>query len=197
MITIGLTGGIGSGKTSIARMFEELGIPIYIADTEAKQLMHTSSVIKEELIALLGEEIYKDGELDRPYMASLIFNDKALLEQVNKIVHPRVGEHFIAWRDYQNTAYCIKENAILFENGSYKDCDYSILVVSDLEERIRRVMNRDGVSREKVLERINNQWPDEKKIPLADFIIINDNLEEVRLGVKKIHNHLLNLGQIE
>lgn len=191
MITIGLTGGIGSGKTSIARMFEDLGIPIYIADTEAKELMHSSSVIKNELTALLGEDIYKNGELDRPYMASLIFNNKTLLEQVNQIVHPRVAEHFTAWKNAQNAAYCIKENAILFENDGYKDCDYTILVVSDLEVRIQRVMERDGVSREKVLERIKNQWPDEDKIALADFIIINQNLKEVRKEVKKLHNHLL------
>lgn len=190
MKTIGLTGGIGSGKTTVARMFAEYGIPVYIADEEAKNLMHTSSIIRNELQALIGEKVYKNGELDRAYMAERIFNDKVLLEKVNQIVHPRVEEHFQEWKKKHPAPYCIKEAAILFENDGYKRCDKTILVIADKEERIRRVMNRDQVNREKVLERMQNQWADAKKIPLADYIIKNDNLKQTKEEVKNLHSML-------
>src|SRR5690625_1764244 len=191
MKTIGLTGGIGSGKTTVARMFEEYGIPVYIADDEAKSLMHTSHVIRHELQDLLGEEVYKDGELNRAYMADKIFNDKTLLEKVNQIVHPRVEEHFQEWKKEHQAPYCIKEAAILFENDGYKRCDKTILVVANEEERIKSVMIRDKVNREKVIERMENQWSDEKKIPLADYILKNEDLIEVKREVKKLHRTLL------
>lgn len=190
MKTVGLTGGIGSGKTTVARMFEAYGIPIYIADDEAKNLMHTSTEICEALQNLLGEAVYKNGELDRPFMANLIFNDKALLEKVNNVVHPAVEAHFQEWKKKHNAPYCIKEVAILFENGSYKRCDKTILVVTNEEERIARVMKRDNVNREKVLERIKNQWTDEEKISLADYIIKNENLTHTEEQVKKLHDIL-------
>ena len=190
MITIGLTGGIGSGKTTVARMFEEYGIPIYIADTEAKNLMHTSCEIREALQHLLGKNVYKDGQLDRKFMADKIFNDSQLLEKTNNIIHPRVETHFQEWKKKQNAPYCIKEVAILFENGSYKRCDKTILVVADEEERIARVMKRDGVQKEKVLDRMKNQWSDAKKSPLADYIIHNHNLEDTKKEVKSLHRIL-------
>lgn len=190
MKTIGLTGGIGSGKTTVARMFEEYGIPIYIADTEAKNLMHTSCEIRSELQQLLGENVYVDGQLDRKFMADKIFNDKQLLEKVNNIIHPRVEAHFQEWKKKQNAPYCIKEVAILFENGSYKRCDKTILVVADEEERIARVIKRDGVKREKVLERMKNQWSDAKKTPLADYIINNQSLNATKKEVKNLHTIL-------
>lgn len=190
MKTIGLTGGIGSGKTTVARMFAEYGIPVYIADEEAKNLMHTSSIIRNELQALIGEKVYKNGELDRAYMAERIFNDKVLLEKVNQIVHPRVEEHFQEWKKNHPAPYCIKEAAILFENDGYKRCDKTILVIADKEERIRRVMNRDQVNREKVLERMQNQWSDAKKIPLADYIIKNNALNQTKEEVKNLHSML-------
>ena len=190
MKIIGLTGGMGSGKTTVAKMFEEYGIPIYIADTEAKELMHTSSEIREALQHLLGVSVYKDGQLDRKYMADKIFNNKAVLEKVNRIVHPRVESHFQEWKKKQNAPYCIKEVAILFENGSYKRCDKTILVVADEEERISRVMKRDGIKREKVLERMKNQWSDAEKTPLADYIIENHSLEGTNEEVKNLHRKL-------
>lgn len=190
MKTIGLTGGIGSGKTTVARMFEEYGIPIYIADTEAKNLMHTSNVIRQELQQLLGDNVYKEGQLDRKFMADKIFNDKQLLEKVNNIIHPRVETHFQEWKKKQNAPYCIKEVAILFENGGYKRCDKTILVIADEEERVARVMKRDGVKREKVLERMKNQWSDAKKIPLADYIINNQNIKTTEEEVKNLHRIL-------
>lgn len=190
MKTIGLTGGIGSGKTTVARMFAEYGIPVYIADEEAKNLMHTSSIIRNELQALIGKKVYKNGKLDRAYMAERIFNDKVLLEKVNQIVHPRVEEHFQEWKKKHPAPYCIKEAAILFENDGYKRCDKTILVIADKEERIRRVMNRDQVNREKVLERMQNQWADAKKIPLADYIIKNNALNQTKEEVKNLHSML-------
>lgn len=190
MKTIGLTGGIGSGKTTVARMFEEYGIPVYIADEEAKELMHTSDVIRTELQQLLGDKLYKNGELNRKYMADKIFNDEMLLEKVNQIVHPRVEEHFQEWKKEHQAPYCIKEAAILFENGGYKRCDKTILVIANEEERIERVMKRDGVERELVLERMKNQWSDAKKIPLADYIIKNDDLIDTQNEVKRLHRTL-------
>lgn len=191
MKTIGLTGGIGSGKTTVARMFEEYGIPVYIADEEAKELMHTSDVIRKELQQLLGDKLYKNGELNRKYMADKIFNDEMLLEKVNQIVHPRVEEHFQEWKKEHQAPYCIKEAAILFENGGYKRCDKTILVIANEEERIERVMKRDGVERELVLERMKNQWSDAKKIPLADYILKNDDLIDTQNEVKRLHRTLI------
>lgn len=190
MKTIGLTGGIGSGKTTVAKMFEALGVPIYIADIEAKKLMHTSLEIRKELQNLLGEEVYKNNVLDRAFMAALIFNDTALLEKVNKIIHPRVEAHFQEWKKSQKATYCIKEAAILFENGGYKRCDKTILVLTDENIRIKRVMKRDKVEKEKVLERMKNQWSDEKKMLLADYIIKNEGLKETRQQVNKLHQIL-------
>ena len=183
MKTIGLTGGIGSGKTTVARMFK-VRYSVYIADEKAKELMHTSMVIRDELQQLLGEEVYKNGELDRAYMADKIFNDKTLLEKVNQIVHPRVEEDFQEWIKKHQAPYCIKEAAILFENDGYKRCDKTILVVANEEERIKRVMMRDGVEREKVLERIKNQWSDAKKIPLANYVLKNEALIETKKKLK-------------
>lgn len=190
MKTIGLTGGIGSGKTTVARMFQAYGVPVYIADDEAKNLMHSSSIIRTELQELLGAEVYKEGELDRAYMADKIFNNETLLKRVNKIVHPRVEEHFQAWKKEQAGPYCIKEAAILFENGGYKRCDKTILVVASEEERVARVMKRDGVEREKVIERMKNQWSDTEKIPLADYIIKNEELSQTKEEVKNLHRTL-------
>ena len=191
MITVGLTGGIGSGKTTVAKAFEALGIPIYIADDEAKSLMNTSKVIKRKLIALFGEVAYKDNKLNRPYLAKAIFNDKALLEKMNAIVHPKVGKHFIKWKNKQKAAYVIKEAAILFENGSYKNYDYIITVTAPEKTRIERVLKRDNASVDKVKAIIANQWQDEEKVKLSDFVIVNTNLETTKKEVLNTHTKLL------
>lgn len=191
MITVGLTGGIGSGKTTVAKAFEALGIPIYIADDEAKKLMNTSKVLKRKLIALFGEVAYKDNALNRPYLAKAIFNDKGLLEKMNAIVHPKVGKHFIKWKNKQNAPYVIKEAAILFENGSYKNYDYIITVTAPEKTRIDRVLKRDNASIEKVKAIIANQWQDDEKVRLSDFVIVNTNLENTKAEVLKTHNKLL------
>jgi len=188
---IGLTGGIGSGKTTVAKMFSEINVPIYTADTEAKKLINKSKVIKRKLIKLFGEKAYIDEKLNRDFIAQKIFNDKDLLEKMNAIVHPKVASHFKRWLSKQNAPYIIKEVAILFENGSYLLCDAVILVIADKELRIQRVIKRDKSSRPKVQAIINNQWDDDKKISLSQFVINNSNLSKTRKEVKKIHKIIL------
>lgn len=193
MKIIGLTGGIGSGKTTVADMFKELGIPVYIADDEAKKLMH-SKTVKEKVIDLLGEEAYQNNQLHREYISSKVFNDKKLLEQLNQVVHPEVGKHFKRWLKKQKSIYVIKEAAILFENGNYKQCDKNILVISDEQKRIARVVKRDQSTTEKVSKVIENQWPDSQKIELADFVIENDSdLKTLKAKVCTIHDKLMKL----
>ncbi|WP_139855133.1 dephospho-CoA kinase [Aequorivita sinensis] len=187
MKVVGLTGGIGSGKTTVIKMFAALGVPVYIADIEAKKLTNSSPVIREKLIKLLGKEAYQNDKLNRKFVAEKIFNDKNLLEGVNAIIHPEVGLHFEKWREQQTSDYVIKEAAILFENGSYKNCDVVILVTAPEEVRIARVMKRDGVTKSQVKERIKNQWPDSKKKELADIIIENIDLEDTQNLVNQIH----------
>ncbi|WP_452223038.1 dephospho-CoA kinase [Lacinutrix chionoecetis] len=191
MITVGLTGGIGSGKTTVAKAFAKLGIPIYIADDEAKKLMNTSKVIKKKLIALFGELAYVDNKLNRPYLSKAIFNNKALLEQMNAIVHPKVGQHYKKWLNKQEAPYIIKEAAILFENGSYKNYDYIITVTASEKERIARVVKRDNVDEQKVKAIIENQWKDAIKMRLSDFVIVNTDLETTQKEVLKVHTLLL------
>lgn len=193
MIVVGLTGGIGSGKTTVATLFErQHGIPVYIADVEAKALMNRSKVIKRKLIKLFGDEAYKNDALNRPFIASKIFNNKTLLNQMNAIVHPKVASHFKRWLKKQHTPYVIKEVAILFENGSYASCDFIITVVAPKLVRINRVIKRDNSSKEKVQLIINNQWEDDKKIELSDFVIYNEDLAETKKQVKKVHKKILN-----
>ena len=195
MIIVGLTGGIGSGKTTVAKMFHELNVPIYIADLEAKSLMNRSKVIKRKLIALFGENAYRDGKLNRPFLAEKIFNDKGLLTQMNAIVHPKVGSHFKRWLKKQKAPYVIKEAAILFENGSYKECDAMITVTSPLEKRIDRVVKRDNSTKKKVQAIVDNQWTDEQRIELSDFVIRNIDLSDTKEQVLQVHEKLLLLAQ--
>lgn len=192
MKIVGLTGGIGSGKTTVANMFEELGIPVYIADLEAKKLSNTSKSIKKDLVELLGKKTYVRGTLNKKYVADLIFNDEVLLSKVNDIIHPKVAKHFKDWINNQNTPYCIKEAAILFENGSYKNCDHTILITTPLDIRIDRVIKRDEITVKEVESRIKNQWSDAKKIRLADFVIENISLKTTQQKVKEIHLFLIN-----
>jgi dephospho-CoA kinase len=188
---VGLTGGIGSGKTTIANFFKELGVPIYIADTEAKALMNRSKVIKRKLIALFGDNAYQNGKLNRDFLSKQIFNNKDLLQKMNAIVHPKVASHFNRWVKKQEAPYVISEAAILFENGSYKKYDYIITVTAPEEVRLKRVMSRDNSSKEKVKSVMNNQWKDEEKIKLSDYVIQNINLEEAKAQVLQIHQNLL------
>jgi len=176
MKKIGITGGIGSGKSTVCHVFKVLGVPVFHADEAARILQETNSDIRLELINLLGKDIYLPNNLpDRKKIAALIFNNSALKEKVNQLIHPAVKENFFSWLDsYKNEHYIIYEAAILFETGSFKEFDVNILVTADEETRIQRVIKRDHTTREAVMGRIKNQMQDEQKIQFADFIIQND-----------------------
>ena len=191
MIVVGLTGGIGSGKTTVGAFFKALGIPIYIADVEAKQLMIRSKVIRRKLIALFGEDAYQGKALNRAFIASKIFNDKALLDKMNAIVHPKVGAHFKRWLKKQYAPYVIKEAAIIFEHNKESEYDLIITVTANIEERIRRVMSRDQSSRAKIEAIIKNQMSDAEKVKKSDYVIDNQDLKSTEAQVSKIHKQIL------
>ena len=194
MKIVGLTGGIGSGKTTVAKMFAEIGIPVYIADVEAKLLMNRSKVIKRKLIKLFGDKAYCNNVLNKRFIADKIFNNKALLAEMNAIVHPKVASHFKRWLLKQKGFYCIKEAAILFENGSYKNCDFLITVTAPESLRIERVVKRDKSDIAKVKAIIKNQWSDDEKIKLSDFVIENTTLEDTQKQVLQIHKKILKIA---
>ncbi|KAA2217066.1 dephospho-CoA kinase [Maribacter flavus] len=194
MKIIGLTGGIGSGKTTVAKMFEELGVPIYNSDLEAKKLMHTSKTIRKKLVDLFGETAYHDGKLNRSYIAKSVFNDPLLLKRLNKIVHPVVRKHFVKWSETQNAPYVIQETALLFENEAQGLYDKVILITAPMEVRIKRLLERDNATREEILARMNNQLEDSKKLPLADYVIENVNLEKTSAKVDEIHSRILDFS---
>ncbi|MEP5256408.1 MAG: dephospho-CoA kinase [Winogradskyella arenosi] len=190
-MVVGLTGGIGSGKTTILKYFKSLGVPVYIADQEAKALMNSSTEIKQQLIRLFGDEAYKEGVLNRAFLSAKIFNDKALLQKMNAIVHPKVAAHFKTWLQQQEAPYVIKEAAIIFENNHQDQYDYIITVIADEALRIQRVMARDGATEDKVKSIIKNQWSDADKVKASDFVIVNNSLKEAKDKALQIHNSLL------
>lgn len=194
MLIVGLTGGIGSGKTLVATLFSKLGIPIYNADERARELMQSQFVV-EKVTKVFGENAYVDGKLNRSFIASIVFNDKSQLNRLNSIVHPAVREDFKNWLKTIKADYVIREAAILFESQSFKDCDKIISVSAPEELRIERVMKRDKVKGEDVLARIRNQWAEEKRNKHSDFIIVNDGVEELPLQVKKIHEQIMLIGK--
>jgi dephospho-CoA kinase len=190
---IGLTGGIGSGKTTVANYFQSKGIPVYISDVEAKKVMASPEIIRQ-IVSVFGKEVTsKNDSLDREKLASIVFNDPEKLNQLNAIVHPAVKKHFEQWvGNNKNFPYLIKEAAILFESGSYKDCDAIITISAPLETRIARVLERDGTTREKVLQRIKNQISDEERIARSQYIITNENFEQTKIQSDTILNLLKN-----
>lgn len=190
---VGLTGGIGSGKSTVANVFKELGIPVYDSDLEAKNLMVTNTLLIEKIKSLFGEEAYVNGNLNRDYIASKVFLDKKLLNKLNTIVHPAVRKHFFEWTEEQEAPYVIQEAAIIFENKMQSNYDAIVLVVAPIKTRVQRVVSRDGSSEEEVLVRINNQLPDEDKIPESDFVIENIDLESTKKRVVDIHDKLLKI----
>lgn len=192
MVIVGLTGGIGSGKTTVLRMFNDLGVAYYIADVEAKHLMNESPIIKEELIALFGKKAYKKGVLSRSYIADIVFTDKEKLAKLNAIVHPQVRIHFQDFLKTEKGDYVIYENAILFESKADQFCDHIITVTAPINERIYRVMQRDKISRKKIEQRINNQLSDKDKVEKSQYVIINIELEQTKAQVINIHKDILN-----
>lgn len=197
MLKIGLTGGIGSGKSTIAQIFEKLGIKVYYADTRAKELMEDNLELVREIKKLLGEASYQSGKLDRKYISNKVFIDKALLEKLNHIVHPAVRKDFEHWcRAYEKESYVIEEAALLFETGYYRDFDYTILVSSAMELRIQRIMKRDNVERDVVEQRMKNQFPEAEKLKLCDFEIKNNEKELLIPQVLDLHNKFVSLQKL-
>jgi len=191
MKIVGLTGGIGSGKTTVSNMFKDLGVPVYIADNEAKNLMSSSKVIKRKLIDLFGPKAYEDNSLNRTYIASKIFNDDTYLQKMNAIIHPKVANHFKLWLQKQTSKYVIKEAAIIFEHNMQSQYDYVITVIANEEDRINRILKRDNTTKDKIMSIMKHQLSDDEKIKLSDFVIINDKLKHTKEQVLNIHNFIL------
>lgn len=191
MIRVGLTGGIGSGKSTVARVFEVLGIPVYYADEATRQLMNTDEALKKEIIKHFGEESYSNGRLNRPYIASIVFNDKEKLELLNALTHPATIRHANDWMQQQTTPYVIKEAALIFESGSAENLDYVIGVSAPKPLRIQRVMERDHISVEEVQKRMDRQLSEDMKMKLCDFVLVNNEQELLTPQVLALHEQLL------
>lgn len=196
MLKVGLTGNIGSGKSTVAELFKKLGVPVFHADTEAKLILDDLSIIKL-LVEKIGGHILDpiSGKIDRKVFASVIFNDASFLKYVNGLIHAQVREKWEKWLENQKFPMGIEEAAILFESGHADAFDKIILVTAPEDLRIERVMQRDKVSREKVIERINNQWPEEQKVALADFIIYNDGTHELWPQIQDVFETLMQEAQ--
>jgi len=191
MKIIGLTGGIGSGKSTIAKMFEALNVPVYYADIEAKELMNSSHVIKTKLISIFGKEAFVNNKLNKPFIADIVFNDKKKLKLLNGIVHPEVEKHFNNWIKNQKCTYVIQENAILFESKNQNNFDEIITVTSPKSVKVNRVILRDNISKEKVIERMQNQLSDKYKMERSKYVIHNLDLAKSEKEVLLIHLALL------
>ncbi|MCB9196926.1 MAG: dephospho-CoA kinase [Flavobacteriales bacterium] len=184
-VRIGLTGGIGSGKSTVARIFESFGVPVYYADTEAKRLMHESP-IRQQIIGRFGEESYVNGDLNRSYLAKKVFKDPKALQDLNNIVHPIVGKDYAEWCLRQTENIVVKEAAILIESGAIDSVDKVVVVTAPEEIRIDRVMKRDGVAEDEVRARMKNQIKEEDRLKYADFIVLNDGNNHLIEQVKRI-----------
>ena len=189
---IGLTGGIGSGKTTLVNYMESLGIPVFIADEEAKKAMQSPHVL-EEVKTSFGNSIFENGQLNRQQLASIVFSNPDKLKELNSIIHPEVKRLFVIWLEqHKPVPFVVYEAAILFESGSYQNCDYIITVTAPLEDRITRVMQRDNCSREQVLQRINVQWTDEERAAKSNFVIDNTTAQSAKNEIDKILKILKN-----
>lgn len=196
MLKIGITGGIGTGKTTACKIFEELGIPAYYADDRARWIQHHVPELVNAIKKLFGENIYKDGILDRALLGTIVFSDKEKLNALNDIVHPAVFKDAEHWQEEQRIAkkpYTLKEAALLYETGSYKQLDKIIVVCAPLELRIERIKKRDNISAEEIIKRIESQMPQEEKEKKADFVLINIDLESLERQVYQLHQTILSL----
>ncbi len=196
-LKVGITGGIGSGKSTVCKVFSALGIPVFEADVVAKQLMNSNNSIRKGLTDLFGEAVYtSSGRVDRKKLASIIFNDDIRLQKVNELIHPVVRQKFLLWADNQDVPYVIHEAAILFESGFYKMMDFTILISAPENERIERVVKRDGSLPGQVKERMNKQWSDEQKRKLASVEITNADEELILPQIIKLDKQLKEYGKI-
>ena len=195
MLKLGLTGGIGSGKTTVAKIFELLGVPVYYADDAAKQLMNEDKALKLSIQKQFGEEAYLNGELNRSYLADKVFNEPSQLEILNSLVHPVTFRDAADWVKKQQTPYIIKEAAVLFESGAAQQLDYVIGIYAPAELRIKRAMERNNSSRDEVVKRMNQQMDEEEKMKLCDFVIQNDEQQLLIPQVIQLHEKLLELAK--
>ena len=197
MLKIGLTGSIGSGKTTVASAFKALGVPVYIADIEAKKFLFDPVVISL-IVELVGPEVLtSEGTIDRKALAGKVFSNPEKLHGLNAIIHPRVKLHFAQWSEkYHDQPYVMQESAITFESGFHSLFDLIVVVAAPQEERIQRVLRRDGFTRELVLERIANQWPEHIKVEKADFVIQNSDTDMVLPQLLEIHEELLEISKL-
>jgi dephospho-CoA kinase len=187
---LGLTGGIGSGKTTVAKMFEALGVPVYNADQSAKMLMQSSQDLKDKIKQLLGEDAYTENRLNKAFISEKIFNNKVLLSQINALVHPEVARDFNSWLTLQTSVYIIKEVAILFETAAEDQFDYILTVTAPEAIRIQRIIERDQIALTKIKAVISNQLQDSEKTVKSDFVILNTDLNDTKNQVYDIHNKI-------
>jgi len=197
MLKVGITGGIGSGKSLVSGIFHLLGVPVYNSDQRAKDIMHEDHDVRLQIRSLFGAEAYDSkGKLNRGYIASQVFSDKDLLARLNAIVHPAVGDDFHRWcEDHAGRQYILKEAALIFEAGINTSLDKVILIFAPENLRISRVRARDRIDELSVRARIENQWSDRKKAQLADFIIVNDGNQSLLRQTMEIHNFLIEYAQ--
>jgi dephospho-CoA kinase len=192
-LKLGITGGIGSGKTTVCKVFAVFGIPVFSADDEAKRIQDNDRDLQIKINSVVGKDLFPAGMLDRPEMAKLIFNNKDVLEKVNSIVHPAVFRSYNEWVKKQNSPYCIMEAAILFESGASRLMDRIVTVITPMEERIERLLRGNKLSREQIVERIKNQIDDESRIKQSDFVIFNSENDMIVPAIIEIHKEMLTL----
>jgi dephospho-CoA kinase len=188
---IGVTGGIGSGKTTVCRVFNVLGVPVFSADAEARDVMDIDTGIMLRINTIAGKNLYENGSLDRTELARLIFNNEGLLEKVNALVHPIVFSRFREWEKKQDAPYVVMEAAILFESGAYKIVDRILTVVAPMEERVNRVIHRSNLTREQVMERMRNQMDDNQRIERSDYVINNSENDMIIPEILRIHEDIM------
>lgn len=191
MIRVGLTGGIGSGKSTVARIFEEFNVPVYYADDRAKWLMNQSK-LRKKITQIFGAEVYKNQELDRAYLASVVFKNREALNALNGIVHPVVAEDYKLWCDHQQSDIVLKEAAILIESGAIETVDEVVVVTAPAKIRMERVMGRDGVTEQQVVDRLNNQMTDAQRLEFASYVIDNGGEQMLIPQVKQILEDIKN-----
>lgn len=191
MLIVGITGGIGSGKSYVCNVFKKLGVPVYNSDDSARKISNNSEIVKSQIISLLGKKAYKNKLLNRQFIASIVFNNKELLDRLNSIIHPVVEKDFNDWcSSKQEFTYVLKEAAILFETGIYKKLDSTIAIIASESIRLQRVLERENINEEAVRKRMKNQWSAEKITSLADFIIENNSKKLLLPQILNIHKKL-------